>query len=78
MKREDFLNLIIDKCNIEADETVTDNTILEDLEDWDSLSFITVLSLFKNTFGESPEINKLKECRTFGEVLDFAKDKYEN
>ena len=78
MKREDFLNLIIDKCDIDADEPITESTILEDLEDWDSLTFITVLSIFKTTFGESPEINKLKECKTFRDILNCAGEKYES
>lgn len=76
MKREEFLNLIINKCDIE-ETGINESTVLGDLEEWDSLSFITLLALFKNNFGFSPDINALKECKTFGEILDFAGDKYE-
>ena len=73
MNKTDFLNLIISKCNI--DEDITENTLLEDCEDWDSLAIITTLSLFKANFGKAPNVEKMQNCKTFKDILDLTDEK---
>lgn len=77
MKRNDFLNLLIQECDLDCAEVITEETVLRELEDWDSLSLITVLSLIKVKFDINITIMELKGCNTFKDILDLAVDEYE-
>jgi len=75
MKRKDFYKTILLKC--ELDEDIEETVELESLEDWDSLALITMISVFKKEFGFTPNLEILKSCKTFSDVLNLAEDKYE-
>ena len=75
MKREEFLKLIEE--TIDADDELTEDSVLDNIEDWDSLSVISVLALINKHFGFRPQVNDLKNCKTIKDVLDLANGKYE-
>ncbi|MCR5260452.1 MAG: acyl carrier protein [Candidatus Gastranaerophilales bacterium] len=76
MKREDFFNLITSKCDLEDMGDVTPDTSTQ-ISDWDSLDVITLLSLFKQEFKMTVNVNDLQNCSSFNDILDFAGDKYD-
>lgn len=75
MKRNDFFELLLMECDIES--PVDENTNLTDIEEWDSLSMITILSLFKAKFNLTLNINDIKNCKNFKEILNMGADYYE-
>lgn len=77
MTRKDFFELIIKECEIESDDVIREDTKLNELDDWDSLSFITILSLFKAKLDYTLTINQLRECQSFKDLLDIAEARYE-
>ncbi len=77
MNREEFFKLIKNKCAFENSDNIHINSILEDIEDWDSLAVINVLSIFKSVFNFMPQTEQLKSCKTFEDILNLAGDKYE-
>lgn len=76
MTRSEFLNEIIKKCEFDG-SVVNENTELDSMEDWDSLNFLAIISLFKITFDFTPNIEQMRNCKTMGEILDIAESKYE-
>ena len=77
MTRKDFFEMIIKECEIESDDVIREDTKLNELDDWDSLSFITILSLFKAKLDYTLTINQLRECQSFKDLLDIAEARYE-
>lgn len=75
MKREEFLNLIIEKVDSEYEITETD--VIAEIEEWDSLVSLEVLALFMKHFGFQPDIDTIRECNTVKMLLDLANGKYE-
>lgn len=75
MKREDFFKTILLRCDLDND--IEEGEELESLEDWDSLALITMISVFKKEFGFTPNLEILKTCKTFSDVLNIAEGKYE-
>lgn len=74
MTRNEFLDLIIDI--IEADDDIEEDSVLEEIEDWDSLAVISVLALFNKYFAFRPDLDALNCCVTIKNILDLADGKY--
>ena len=50
---------------------LTDSTTAEDIEDWDSLSHITLLSEIERAFGIRFGMNEVMNMKNVGEMLDI-------
>ena len=77
MKREEFFISFIDKCGLQDESNLTEETLLASLENWDSLALISTIATFKATFDFSPDLTALQNCKTFKDVLDLANNYYE-
>ena len=75
MKRADFLKEVIDTVEIEED--INESTVLDDIEEWDSLASVTTLALFKQKLGLSIGAQDVKKCKTVKDLLDLGSAKYE-
>ena len=77
MNRKEFFDLLLNECDVEEKKSVDEDTILEDLEEWDSLSMITIMSIFKTRINRPLTIVDIRNCETFKDVLDLAEGYYE-
>lgn len=77
MKRKEFFISFIDKCGLQDESNLTEETLLASLENWDSLALISTIATFKATFDFSPDLIALQNCKTFKDVLDLANNYYE-
>ncbi|MGN0017454.1 MAG: acyl carrier protein [Candidatus Gastranaerophilaceae bacterium] len=75
MNRNKFLELFIEKNDIETD--LTEDTKLEDIEEWDSLAAVTTIALFYKELGIKINASNIKECNTVKDILDLGIEKYE-
>ena len=75
MTRKDFFGMLLLECDIEGE--VNENTVCEELEEWDSLSMITIISIFKTKFNHTLTIVDVRGCNTFKDILDIAENYYE-
>lgn len=75
MQREEFLTKIINAVEIEDD--ITEDSILEEIEEWGSLALVTVLALFKSNLGINVKASEMKNCKTIKDLLDLGNEKYE-
>ncbi len=53
---------------LQTDEILTKDTILEDLEEWDSLSKMATMAFLDKNFNYKSTINELKEFITIGDI----------
>lgn len=75
MKRSDFLKEIIDTLEIE--EEIGEETVLDAIEEWDSLASVTALALFKKKLGLNIGAHDVKQCKTVKDLLDLGLTGYE-
>ena len=61
--------VMVDKGSLKLD------TVLSDLEEWDSLAIISVIALIDSQFNITVNSEKLKSCVTVGDIIDIIKDK---
>ncbi|MBR4126609.1 MAG: acyl carrier protein [Alphaproteobacteria bacterium] len=70
MEKEQIIEGIKDLLDTEAD--LNEGTVLDDIEEWDSLASISVLAFFKQKMGLKIEAQALKDCKTVGDILKLA------
>ncbi|MDE6886351.1 MAG: acyl carrier protein [Helicobacteraceae bacterium] len=56
-------------------ETINDDDKLEDFDDWDSLSIISILSFLDKEYGINVYTNELQNLKTIKDLIDLVKSK---
>lgn len=68
MTKEEFLQKLADV--LQTDEDLTNDTVLEDLEEWDSLSKMAVIAFLDKEYKTKITFSDIKDFKT---VEDIAK-----
>lgn len=75
MKTQELLEYIQDA--LQRDETLEPTMHLSDVEEWDSLAIISLITLYDG-FGIKLSGNTLRECKSVGDLITLAKEKLED
>ena len=70
LTREDFLEKMVDV--LQTEEEISFDTVLEDLEDWDSLSKMAVIAFLNKEMGKNVLLAELKELVTISDIAKKA------
>lgn len=73
MKKEEFLTELEDV--LQREEVCKENDILDDYEEWDSLSKMAVMAYFDKTFGVKITLSQMSELKTVEDIINIAGDK---
>ena len=68
MNEEELIERIADA--LDCEDELTRTVDLEDLEEWDSLSKLTLMALAKNSFGMDLSAQEVKDFKTIGDICD--------
>ncbi len=63
------------KETLQRDEGISLEMKLEDIEEWDSLANISMISLYDQLFEVIVTVDKLKECQTVNDLVELISDK---
>lgn len=66
---EKFLEKLADILDV--DEVKEDN-VLEDFEEWDSLSILTIISYIGSTYNKTVTAKEIRTCKTAKDLFDLA------
>ncbi len=70
MTLKEKLNLLEEVLDVEKD-SLGENTLLEEIEQWDSIAVISTIAMLDNVFGKEAEPEKVKNARTVKDILDL-------
>lgn len=70
MTKADFLEKLQDI--FERDEPVTEDLLLEDIEEWDSLSMMAVMAFFNKSLSITLLPVEVKDMKTVGDLVKKA------
>ncbi len=73
MKKEEFLVELEDV--LQREEACNEFDLLEEYEEWDSLSKMAIMAFYSKNFGISITLNELKELKTVNDLIELAGDK---
>lgn len=68
---EQFIERIIDVMDIE--EEITADTVLEDLEEWDSLSLVSFMAMANAAYGKKVVAADVKMAKTVADLYELVK-----
>ena len=66
---ERFIELFRETLEIE-ENNITRDTIFRDLEQWDSMAFLSVIAMIDEEYDVVIEGNDFKELKTIGDLID--------
>lgn len=70
MKKEQFLEEMIDV--LQTEEELSLDTVLDDLDEWDSLSKMAVMAFYNKNFGIKIALNEFKNIKTVSDLVKLA------
>ena len=73
MTQQELLTHIQDA--LQRDEGLTPEMNLQELEEWDSLAIVSLISLYDTHFGISVTGNTLRDCQKVGDLITIVKEK---
>ncbi|AJC88225.1 acyl carrier protein [Campylobacter insulaenigrae] len=71
MTKEELLKELADVMHM--DEALSEDMILDDIDEWDSLAFVSIMVFFKNTLNIQIDAQALKQCEKVSDLLALAK-----
>ena len=66
MTEKEFLD-VMDEI-LDTEESVSMDTVLEDLEEWDSLSIVSFLAMVDVEYGKTMRAAQFKDAQTIGDL----------
>lgn len=73
MTQQELLTYIQDA--LQRDDELKVEMNLQDLEEWDSLAIVSLISLYDTHFGISVTGNTLRDCQKVGDLIAIVKEK---
>lgn len=68
MNKEEKLEVIADILEMEVEELAED-MLLEEIEAWDSVAVLSVISVMDEKFGKLPPASEIIKCKTVSELM---------
>ncbi len=65
-----FINLFAEVLELEGDHGLTSTTIFRDLEEWDSLAYLSVIAMIDEEYDVIIEGNDFKKLIILGDLIN--------
>lgn len=72
MERQEKLELVGDILEMEAEE-LTEDMVLEEIETWDSVAVLSVISVMNDKFDRFPLADEIRSYHTVGDLMAAMK-----
>ena len=76
MNRNDFLAELTEI--MQRDDALTGSEVLSDLEEWDSLATLSVMSFFDMEFSVNLTTDRVRSAKTVEDLINLAAEKLED
>lgn len=70
MNKEQFLEEMLEV--LQTEDEITMDTVLEDLEEWDSLSIMSTMAFLDKNFGVKTTMKDYQNMKTIGDIARKA------
>ena len=70
MNKEEFIEKLEDI--LQTEESLKEETVLEDLEEWDSLAKMSLAAFYSSQFSKSLTFQDFKSLKTVKDLIDLA------
>ena len=78
MKTQEFIHEFEENVVMVEKGTLSLETVLSELEEWDSMAIVSTIALFDQNFGIQISGEKINSCKTLGDLVALVKHKLED
>lgn len=75
MEKEKFLENVIEILEIEDASGINDSTRFRELDEWDSLNALSIISMVDEEFGVTISKKEMKSAETLGELYNLIQER---
>ena len=68
---EQFIEKMVDM--LDSEEEITMETVLDELDEWDSLSFVSFLAMANAAYGKKLNASEVKSAETIADLYELIK-----
>ena len=68
---DQFIENMIDV--LDCEEELTENTVLAEIEEWDSLSYVAFMAMAKGIYGKQVVAQDVRNAKTISDLYDLVK-----
>lgn len=72
MDINNFIEKLVEALDIEDSEMLTENTLFRELDEWSSLSILSLIVFFDEEFEKQIGDADIKNCKTIKDLFDLA------
>ena len=76
MNKKDFLSKLDDLLELDSG-TITGDEVLQDIEEWDSLTLLEFIALVDKEFGVTLSPENIKKAQTVNDLVNLLEDNLE-
>ena len=70
MDKKEFLEAMVDV--LQTEDEITMDTVLDNLEEWDSLSIMATMAFLDKNFGVKTSMKDYQNMKTIGDIAKIA------
>lgn len=75
MKLDEFVAALADQFEDTDPSEITKETNFRELDEWDSLTALTVIAFVKTTFSKSITAQEIRQCNTVEDLFNLVEKK---
>lgn len=58
---------------LDSEQKITVDSVLSNIEEWDSLSYVSFIAMAKASYGKKIDAKMVKEAKTIGDLYNMVK-----
>lgn len=74
MNTEDFISNFAEALEIEDASNLSENTEFRNLEEWDSLAYLSIIAMLDEEYEVQIENAEFKKMNTIGDIIAYIKN----
>lgn len=71
MENQNFIKNFAEAVEIESTESLSVNTMFRELDEWNSLAYLSVIAMLDEEYGIQIENTEFKQLKTIGDIINY-------
>lgn len=71
MENQNFIKNFAEAVEIESTESLSANTMFRELDEWNSLAYLSVIAMLDEEYDIQIENTEFKQLKTIGDIINY-------
>lgn len=74
MENQNFIKNFAEAVEIESTESLSANTMFRELDEWNSLAYLSVIAMLDEEYDIQIENTEFKQLKTIGDIINYIEN----